>query len=129
MKRPRRKPRISAAFVPVRADDTHTVEADGEAVVLDEGADRLHLLNPTAALLWACFDGVSSLDEIAADIAEELGASPDVVLSDAVAVTRDLGEKGLLANVDAPRRKDADRGTVLPAATSDPRFVAEPPNQ
>ena len=30
----------------------YTVEMDGEAVILDEEADRLHVLNATATLVW-----------------------------------------------------------------------------
>jgi Coenzyme PQQ synthesis protein D (PqqD) len=54
-----------------RGSAVHTVEVDGEAVVLNDG--RLHLLNATGALVWACFDGDGTIAEIATDISEGLG--------------------------------------------------------
>jgi hypothetical protein len=35
----------------VPADAVHTVEIDGEAVLLDQDAERLHHLNATATLV------------------------------------------------------------------------------
>jgi hypothetical protein len=92
---------IDADFVPDRASTVYTVELDGEAVLLDEEANRLHHLNHTAALLWACFDGHAPVRDLALEISEELGLDYDAVLSDTLAVVRDLGAEGLLAGVDA----------------------------
>ena len=52
---------VDEAFVPARSPAVHTVEIDGEAVLLDQAAERLHHLNATAALVWACLDGRSTL--------------------------------------------------------------------
>ena len=48
---------LDAEFVPARGALVYSVEIDGELVLLDEHEDRLHHLNPTASLLWSCFDG------------------------------------------------------------------------
>ena len=100
---------LDAEFVPERAPSVYTVEIDGEAVLLDEDANRLHHLNHTAALLWACFDGHARIWELAAEIAEELGLAHDTVLADTLRVVRELGREGLLAGIRADEpESDAD---------------------
>jgi hypothetical protein len=119
---------VNEAFVPVRGVTVHSVEVDGEAVLLDEVSQRLHLLNATGALLWACFDGESSIGEIVTDLSDELGAVRAVVLADTLEITRHLGEEGLLANLEPPRpRPDA---SVRPEdeTPTDTRFVPEQPD-
>jgi Coenzyme PQQ synthesis protein D (PqqD) len=125
---------IDDGFVARRGTEIHTVEIDGEAVLLNEG--RLHLLNATGALVWACFDGEATIAEIAADISEGLGVPYKTVLDDTLAVARELGAEGLLASV-APSTTDAipdttpENGATDESASkwaSDPRFVDEPPN-
>ncbi len=124
---------IDEKFVARRASTAHTVEVDGEAVLLNDG--RLHLLNATGTLVWACFDGEGTIAEIAGDISDGLGVPYDTVLKDTLAVARDLGTEGLLdAVAPAEPENPADaadqviaRGTESRWA-SDPRFVDEPPN-
>jgi hypothetical protein len=86
-------------FVPVRSPDAYVVELDGEAVALDERANRLHLLNHTATLIWTCLDGVVHVRGLALEIGEELGLPVDQVLAETLAVIRDLGAEGLLEGV------------------------------
>ena len=61
---------VDAAFVGAHAEAVHAVEVADEAVLLDETTGELHLLNPTAALVWRLLDGASPLGDIAADIAD-----------------------------------------------------------
>ena len=120
---------IDQSFVATRAPTVHSVEVDGEAVLLNEG--RLHLLNATGALVWACFDGEGTIAEIAADISEGLGVPYDAVLEDTLAVARQLGKEGLLASVTAALPDGAPQATgdaVASKWSADPRFVDEPPN-
>jgi hypothetical protein len=91
---------IDDAFRPRRAPATHTVEIDGEAIVLDEASNRLHLLNASGALVWACCDGSGTLREIGADLAANVGIPVDQVTNDVVAMARALGIEGLLDGVD-----------------------------
>ncbi len=100
---------VDEAFVPVPSSSVHTVEIDGEAVLLDQAAERLHHLNATATLVWACLDGRASAGHVAADVAAELGVSYDTVLADTVALIRQLGDEGLLAGVE----RDPCRGRDL----------------
>jgi hypothetical protein len=77
----------------------YTVELDGEAVLLDEEANRLHHLNHTASLLWACFDGETPVEALATEICEELELTYESVLADTLQVVRELASEGLLAGV------------------------------
>ena len=98
---------IDELFAPARAATTYSVEIDGEAVLLDEQENRLHLLNHSAALLWACFDGHAAVGELATELSEELRVPYDIVLADTLAIVRHLGDEGLLEGV---RRSDAGAG-------------------
>jgi hypothetical protein len=90
---------VGRNFAPRGADFVHTVVLDGEGVLLDEQANKLHLLNHTATLLWQLYDGVTTLDELANDISEELGIDHETVVADLVAITRRLGAEGLIDGV------------------------------
>ncbi len=110
--------------VPARSAAVHAVEVDGEAVLLDEVANRLHHLNGTATLVWSCLDGISTIDEIAKDVSDELDLPHAQVLADILELTCELGEQGLLAvnemarwrrRPDALWRRSLDGVVVLPA--------------
>jgi hypothetical protein len=77
------------------------VEIDGDAIVLDEDQNRLHLLNATAALVWTFCDGSGTLAEIANDLAEVFDSPPDQLVAELVALARVLGAEGLLDGVAA----------------------------
>jgi hypothetical protein len=89
---------ITAGTAPARRDRLATVDVDGELVVLDEDSGAVHLLNPTASIVFQCLDGTSTLREIAGDFADELGAPLDVVEADLVRLAIDLAAHGLLAS-------------------------------
>jgi len=80
-------------------DTLSTVELDGETVIYDDSNGSIHLLDPIATVVWSVLDGTSSLEEIAADLAEAFGADPAQVRSDIVTLVRNLGHSGLLAGV------------------------------
>jgi hypothetical protein len=100
---------IDRGFAPTPLASIYAVELDGEAVLLDEGADRLHLLNHTATLLWDLFDGHTTIAELATDLSRELAAPYDTVVADILSITRHLGQEGLLVGVTP--EPDADEGT------------------
>jgi len=91
---------IDASFRPRRTASAHTEEIDGECVILDERANRLHHLNATATVAWICFDGSGTVAEIAADLAAEFGTEPHTTEADLVALARELAAEGLLAGVE-----------------------------
>jgi len=92
---------IDLDFPPSRSGFVHTVEIDGEAVLLDEEANRLHHLNHSATLLWTCFDGRTPIRVLADEISDELHLPYETVLVDTLAVVRRLGAEGLLEGVHA----------------------------
>ena len=91
---------IDTTFVPHRSADAFTVEIDGEAVILDEVHNRLHHLNATAGLVWSCFDGSGSIDEIARDLASAYGAARASTSAEVLALARELATQGLLDGVE-----------------------------
>jgi hypothetical protein len=90
---------IGPEFVPVHAEGAYTVEIDGEAIVLDETQNRLHLLNATATLVWSCCDGSGTIAAIAHDLADAVGLETARVTDELLALARTLGAEGLLAGV------------------------------
>ena len=71
-----------------------------EMVLVDGESGMVHALNPSAALVWQCFDGESPLAEIIADLAYVLDASTAKLEADVVAMTRAAAEAGLLEGVE-----------------------------
>jgi hypothetical protein len=92
-----RAQQVDEHAVPARADAVYTVELDGEAVLLDESEERLHLLNHTATMVWLCLDGHATVADVASDLSDELGAPYDTVLADTLTVVRTFASEGLLA--------------------------------
>ena len=99
---------LDADFAPARGACVYAVEIDGEAVLLDEEANRLHHLNHTATLLWACFDGHAPIRELASEICDELGLPYESVLADTLRVVSDLGREGLLEGVRPDHADQSD---------------------
>jgi thiol-disulfide isomerase/thioredoxin len=79
---------------------------DDEAILLDPATGASHLLDASATLIMRCLDGVSSLDEIAADISEILAVERQRVDEDVLTLARTLGGLGLLEGV----RRDEHSG-------------------
>jgi peroxiredoxin len=90
---------IDAAFRPEAVADVASVELDGEMVLLNTATGRSHLLNPTAGLIWQCFDGTGTIDEIVVDLAEAFGADQETISADVIELARSLGDQGLLVGV------------------------------
>lgn len=88
---------IRAEAVPRIPEEIVWVEVDGETVVYDERRKQVHLLNPTASLVWSAIDGRASLGQIAEELSGAFGAEPAVVRSDVLELVRELTEMGLLA--------------------------------
>jgi hypothetical protein len=75
---------------------------DDESILLDPVTGASHLLDRSATLVLRCLDGVSTLGEIAADIADALGVDRATVEQDVLTLMRTLGEQGLLNGVRRP---------------------------
>jgi hypothetical protein len=87
---------LDPTSAPRRASEVHTVELDGEAVLLDERANELHVLNHTATLLWQLYDGVITLDELASEIADSIGLDPGIARADILEATGQMARSGLV---------------------------------
>ena len=97
------------------------MELDGEAVILDEARTRLHHLNPSATVVWACCDGSATVAELARDVAAEFGTDPDAARVEVLALARELGAAGLLAGVDADTDVEVDDASdAASAVEADP---------
>ena len=72
---------------------------DGEVVdgmmVLQEQADRVHHLNPSAAVIFELCDGERTVEQIAAEVGELYGL-PAVPLEETQACVAQLQEEGLV---------------------------------
>jgi hypothetical protein len=92
---------------------------DDEAILLDPATGASHLLDASATLIMRCLDGVSSLDEIAADISEILAVERQRVDEDVLTLARTLGGLGLLEGVrrDAHSGHDHDVPQGVPSGT------------
>ena len=122
---------IDRFFVPRPRADVAFVEIDGEAVIAapegDDGRLLIHWLNPIGTIVWQCFDGAASLDELIADLVDAFGADPDIVTHDVVELSRALGRTGLLDGVTAqlPLGRAGGDGYEpegLPQGSEVPRF-------
>jgi hypothetical protein len=123
--------RIDASFVP-RRSPVASVVLDGETVLAGaRGRTTFYRLDPVASLVWSCFDGSGTTEEIALDLAGELHAPPDIVRGDVLALTRTLGELCFLEGVAC---EEAEAPALQPVtlaagpAPSVPRRVVEPPS-
>jgi hypothetical protein len=67
---------------------------DGQCVVYDTGADRVHYLNPTAALVLELCDGSRSAQQIAA-LVQEAYALPEAPIGEVNGCLRSLREMGI----------------------------------
>jgi len=90
---------IDESFVPTARADVVEVEIEGEKVLLAGSTGRVHWLDPVSAIVWDCLDGRSRLRDIIADLVDAFGGDPEVVRTDVLRFTREVGGAGLLEGV------------------------------
>jgi Coenzyme PQQ synthesis protein D (PqqD) len=122
---------VGADLLPQVPETVAWVEVDGEGVLYDELRQKVHVLSPTATLVWSGIDGQTSLERIARDLSQSFGTDLEVVRSDVLDLARDLLERGLITDASSSRDPKArtsgistDRRKVGERA---PRFLQEPP--
>lgn len=91
--------RIEGTFVPLGRSDVAMADRRGEMVLIDRASGAVHVLNPTAAIVWQCLDGTGSVDEIVGDIADVFERDRDEVRDAVLEVVRRFGRQGLLEGV------------------------------
>jgi len=122
---------VAADLLPQVPETVAWVEVDGEGVLYDELRQKVHVLSPTATLVWSGIDGQTSLERIARDLSHSFGTDLEVVRSDVLELARDLLDKGLITETSSSRDPkprpsgiSTDRRKVGERA---PRFLQEPP--
>jgi PqqD family protein of HPr-rel-A system len=78
-----------------RADLTF-VQVEDEAILYDPESVQLHHLSPSAALVFQLCDGSGTIEELARDIAEELGLPQDDILQQVRQVVGHFDHSGIL---------------------------------
>ena len=66
--------------------DLGTEDVDGELIVLDKTAGKVHQLNSSASFVWNCLSDGLAIEDIALIISEECGIEPETALTDVRAV-------------------------------------------
>jgi hypothetical protein len=56
--------------------------ADGELIILDKAAGKVHQLNSSASFVWDCLSDGLAIDEIALMLSEAFDVEPESALSD-----------------------------------------------
>jgi hypothetical protein len=72
------------------------VEIEGETVVLQTTTGAVHHLDMSGSLIWACFDGTSSVDELVVRLSSAFDAPPDRVRHDVTDFLRRLHQRELI---------------------------------
>jgi hypothetical protein len=83
-------------MIPLRRTDLMTRLIEGEVVILDREAGKVHQLNPTAGYVWNNCDGSSTVGSIAERLAEAFDVTPEKALRDVEALLQELQGLGLL---------------------------------
>lgn len=71
-------------------------EIDGEIVLYDPKRNRVHTLNPTAAVIWQLCDGSRTIDQLADDMAILYGMDLSLIKRDLSQVLREFETSHLL---------------------------------
>ena len=82
---------------PVKREDIGEQELDGELMLHDPVADKIHLLNMTSRLIWDLADGSHTLSDMEEELRERfsIGDAQDVK-GDIKKVISELREKGMI---------------------------------
>lgn len=85
---------------PQRRDDLTVVVLDGEAVIYDERSEELHHLNTPATVVFEMCDAETTVEQMAAEIAEAFGMDATDVEPDVRTAVDSLAEAGLLEGTE-----------------------------
>lgn len=81
-------PSVTDDFVPTLNPDVAWATIDGHLVLHDPWREHLHVLNSTAAFIWACVDDVSTTAELIDQVLIETEGPPETVAADVRAGAR-----------------------------------------
>jgi hypothetical protein len=97
---PRGLGRPEGASRPLRREGAAAVELDDNVAVYDDVGQLLIMLNSSAAVIWECCDGATTVDDMARELA---AAHPDdaaVIGEDVRQTVRKLVELGLVVDAE-----------------------------
>jgi PqqD family protein of HPr-rel-A system len=92
------------ALKPKARTDLTFVQIEDEAILYDPESVRLHHLNHSAALIFQLCDGSGTVEELARDIADELGLPEDDILKQVQQVVGHFEHSGILSG--QPKRTE-----------------------
>lgn len=90
---------IDGRSAPRPAATVHEVDLDGQAVLWDGATGTVHVLNPTATMVWSRFDGVAVLDDVITECTAAYQVERDVVALGVHRLARRARQLGLLEGV------------------------------
>ena len=97
------------SMIPQRKADLVAREVEGEALILDRSAGKVHQLNVTAAYIWGRCDGRSSILEVASGLASEFVVDTEVARRDVAKTVGEFEKLGLLMTQDADHASEQTR--------------------
>lgn len=120
---------ITASSRPRARAGCSGVELEGDVILVDDDSGAVHLLNPTARVVWSCFDGSTTIADIARDL-DTVFAADRTTITDAVTdLARQLARSGLLEGAHPSEGSAVDgEAETEPGARRDPRFSDRPPS-
>jgi Coenzyme PQQ synthesis protein D (PqqD) len=125
---------IDGRFVPTAQPGVGSVLVGREIVLglIAAGASHVQTaaLNESGSIVWQCFDGSGTIDDIAADIAGVFGAEIEAVHADVVALARAVGAAGYLVGVHEAALEIGDElSRGIAAGLPYPDFTATQPGR
>lgn len=91
---------MGVAFVPTPRDSVTATSLGRDMVLVDSQSGMVHALNAVAAIVWQCFDGHATLEEIVVDLADGFSMPVNAVREDVLNMTRAAAHAGLLVGID-----------------------------
>lgn len=76
--------------------DLAVEKTDGELIVLDKAAGKVHQLNSSATFVWNCLSDGVAIDDIALMLSEAFEIEAEVAQSDVETVLNQLKELALI---------------------------------
>jgi len=102
------------------------VDLDGEAVLYVPSTNSMHILNPTAALIWACIDGTSAIAAVASDISEAFNVDAQRIRDDVTTAVNQFATDGLLIGFEHEVPEAPEDDSEEPNRS--PRVLGPPPD-
>jgi PqqD family protein of HPr-rel-A system len=103
---------VDLDFVPSKTVNALELDMGDGLILFDHGSNLVHHLNPSAGIVWHLADGSATVEELAGDIALELGVDREEARHQLASLIAELVALGLLedagtgaAGVPPPTRR------------------------